>query len=291
MWQILIKTKRIHLEQLSPLIEEDCVTTSWVEIEDPNADWDSENWFIEGHMLDEPDHNELQMKITLGAKAFGIESPIVTIQPLQQTNWLVDMWEKFPPQTVGPFFVHSSHYKGDMPTDKMAIILDAATAFGSGEHGTTAGCMTALSDLLKDHSWQNPLDLGCGSGILAIAATKLHPVPILAIDNDPEAVRVTKANAVLNQVEHLVSAHVGEGLADIVQPFDLIIANILATPLIHLAPDMHKHLERGGHVILSGLLDWQEQEVAKAYLDQGFTFLKAYNLNRWITLVLKKVEF
>ncbi|MBX9977276.1 MAG: 50S ribosomal protein L11 methyltransferase [Alphaproteobacteria bacterium] len=288
MWQILIKTKRDHLENLSTLIEDQCVTTSWVEIEDPNAAWDSEDWFIEGHMLEEPEQTELQMKIILGAKAFGIPSPEVTIQPLQETNWLEDMWEKFPPQTVGPFFVHSSHYKGDIPTDKTAIILDAATAFGSGEHGTTAGCMTALSDLLSENPWQKPLDLGCGSGILAIAATKLHPVPMLAIDNDAEAVRVTRANAILNGVEQYIQAEVGEGLAGVTAQFDLIIANILATPLIQLAPDIYTHLDNGGHVILSGLLDWQEEDVIKAYNDQGFISVRNYNLNRWITLVLRK---
>ncbi len=290
MWQVIIQTKQPYLEALSAVIEDHCVTTSWVEIEDPKADWDSEDWFVEGHMLEEPNEKDLRMQILLAAKTLGIEEPLITIQPLMENNWLEEMWEKFPPQDVGPFFIHSSHFKGDIPTNKIPLILDAATAFGSGEHGTTSGCMLALSDLLDEFKWENPLDLGCGSGILAIAACKLNPVKTLAIDNDTEAVRVTMSNAALNNISPLIEARLGEGLDKTIETFDLIIANILAKPLIHLAPAMHQHLAPHGYVILSGLLDWQQEDVEKAYLEQGFSLHRLYDRNRWITLVLKNSQ-
>lgn len=288
MWQILITTKQAYLESLSTIVEEECVSVSWVEIENPNAQWDSEEWFIEGHLLKEPNQADLRLKILLAAKALGREEPNVTIQMLPETDWLERMWEKFPPQEIGPFFIHGGQYTSVIPHDKIPIRLDAATAFGSGEHSTTAECMTALHDLSKEFKWQRPLDLGCGSGILSIGACKLHPAQTLAIDNDTEAVRVTTCNAALNNVSDLIKVKHGHGLEGIKDSFDLIIANILAKPLISMAPAIDRHLDKGGYIILSGLLDWQHEEVEKAYLDQKFNLVRSYNLNRWITLVLKK---
>lgn len=290
MWQILIHTHRDHLDLFSTVIDDDCVTLSFVEISDPNAAWDSDDWYIEGHALEKPDEDDLRLKLALVAKAHNVAEPTMTIQPLKENNWLEDMWEKFPPQTVGPFFIHSGYYKGEIPNDVLPIILDAATAFGSGEHGTTAGCMTALFDLKNEgFSWKNPVDVGCGSGILSLAACHLIKTPILAIDNDGEAVRVTHQNAELNSMENLIQARHGDGLNGINESFDLIIANILAAPLISLAPQMAKRLREGGYIILSGLLDWQEEDVLKAYESEKFTLHKRYNINRWMTLVLGRV--
>jgi ribosomal protein L11 methyltransferase len=290
MWQILIHTHRNHLELFSAILEEDCVTVSFVEVPDPNAAWDSDDWYIEGHRVEQPHEHDLRLRITLVAKAHNVPEPNLTIQPLPNNNWLEDCWEKFPPQTVGPFFIKSGYYKGDIPKDVMPIVLDAATAFGSGEHGTTAGCMTALSDLkTSGFIWDNPVDVGCGSGILSLAACHLVKTPILAIDNDAEAVRVTAQNAELNQMSHLIQARLGDGLKDMTDSFDLIIANILAAPLIMLAPQMAARLSDNGYIILSGLLDWQEEDVLKAYTDKKFTLHKRYNINRWMTLVLRRV--
>ncbi len=288
LYQIILTTKRDYLDLFSPVIEEVCVTTSFVEIEDPGADWDSEDWYIEGHATETPDEGDLALQIELLAKSHNVPVPTLAIAPLKETNWLEDMWQQFKPIDVAGFFIKSSYHQGDVPTSSIPITLDAATAFGSGEHGTTAGCLTALHDLYEEFTWQHPLDLGCGSGILAIAAAKLRPIPTLAIDNDPEAVRVTTSNALINNVETLITAQVGEGLAGITQTFDLVLANILAKPLITIAPDMKKLVKTDGFIILSGLLDWQQNDVTQAYLDSGFTLYKEYNLNRWITLVMKR---
>lgn len=290
MWQILIHTHPDHLDLFSTLIEDMCVTLSYVEVPDPNAAWDSDHWYIEGHMMKQPDEDDLRLRLSLLARAHHVDDPTLTVQPLPNNNWLEDMWEKFPPQTVGPFFIHSHYYKGDVPNGLHPIILDAATAFGSGEHGTTVGCMTALFDLKNEgFIWENPVDVGCGSGILSLAACHLVKTPILAIDNDAEAVRVTHQNAELNHMNHLINACLGDGLSGLTDSFDLIIANILAAPLISLAPHMANRLTDKGYIILSGLLDWQEEYVLKAYETQKFTPHKRYNINRWMTLVLRRV--
>lgn len=288
LYQIILTTKQVYLDLFSPVLDDICETVSFVEIEDPQAEWDSEDWYIEGHALETPNEDALKLQIALIAKSNNIPEPTISIEPLKETNWLEEMWQQFKPIDVAGFFIKSSYYQGEIPEGAIPITLDAATAFGSGEHGTTAGCLTALKELHQTFKWKNPLDLGCGSGILAIAAAKLHPVTTLAIDNDAEAVRVTSNNANINDVGPLIKAQVGDGLQDISQTFDLVLANILAKPLISLASDMAKHVETGGFVILSGLLDWQKDDVTEAYLENGFNFVKEFNLNRWITLVLQR---
>jgi ribosomal protein L11 methyltransferase len=199
------------------------------------------------------------------------------------------MWEKFPPQPIGPFFIYGTGYKGDVPQNTIPIHLNAATAFGSGEHQTTKGCLLALYDLAQKIEWKHPLDLGCGSGILAIAMAKLKKTNVLAIDNDSESVRVTKENALLNTVGDVIQAQHGNGLEGIHDTFDIIVANILAKPLIMIADMAFKNLCSGGYIILSGLLDWQQKDVEDTYKKAGFTLIKADNYDRWMTLVFQKV--
>lgn len=288
MYRLYLKTKQHLLETFEAIVEPHVGTVSFVEIEDPHADWDSEDWYIEGFSQEPIDENHLKLVIKELCEKENLPFPEFEITPFEDKNWLEEMWQAFPPQTVGPFFIHSEMYQGDIPRDLIPINLHAATAFGSGEHGTTSGCMLAIHEAFQEKPWQKPLDLGCGSGILAIAMAKLNPITTLAIDNDPEAVRVCNENANKNGVAEYIVAKEGFGLAGVTKSFDFIVANILAKPLIELAPFMAKHLMPGGRVILSGLLDWQEGEVLAAYQAQGFTLKDLKNINRWITLVLVK---
>lgn len=295
MWHITFQTKQIYLEIFNDAIESVCDAVAWVEIEDPTCDWDSENWRIEGYAQEKPDLMRVEVALRLLAKQAGIEfephtdskQPTLTCDQLPETNWLADMWEKFPPQTVGPFFIHSSFFKGDTPADTIPLVLDAATAFGSGEHGTTAGCLLALHDIThKDgFTWKQGCDLGCGSGILAIGACKLQHTPFLAIDRDEEAVRVSQSNAVLNNVHDLITIKQGDCIAPSAGLFDVIVANILAAPLIQLAENIYSHTHNNGYIILSGLLDWQQDDVQAAYTSLGLDLVRTYNRDRWITLV------
>lgn len=205
-------------------------------------------------------------------------------------NWLEEVHQAFPPRQLGPFFVFGSHYKGDVDPDLIPLKIDAATAFGSGEHDTTQLCLEALGE--SDTGFKNILDMGCGSAILAIGAQKLWPdADILATDIDEESVRVSKRHADMNDAPH-IAFDCGDGynLSSVQDraPYDLIIANILTRPLIAMAPDAAGVAAKGARIILSGLLERQIKDVRDAYEKNGFEFLRQTVQNNWACLVLGK---
>ncbi len=220
------------------------------------------------------------------------------IEEIPQTDWLAHSYKQFPAFSVGPFFIYGSHYDSTVPDGQITLLIDAATAFGSGEHGTTKGCLLAMLDL-KDRGqcpW-NVLDMGTGSGILAIAAWKLWKTPILAVDNDTEAVRVAAHHGRVNDVQEspsTISYACGEGFKtpEVVQkkPFDLIIANILAGPLIEMAQELTAVTDENGYVILSGMLNEQADDVLAAYEALGFTLHKRYDIGEWSSLLLHNAK-
>lgn len=200
---------------------------------------------------------------------------------IEDVNWLEESYKSFPPFEIGPFFIHGSHYTGEIPPSMIPLLIDAATAFGSGEHGTTRGCLEALI-ALKESGFapREVLDMGTGSGILAIAAHKLWGVPVVAIDIDDEATRMARHHCDVNQVAcdaGGVDCITGDGYrAQILKnadgrnrKFDMIIANILAGPLVDMAPDLAQFLSQNGRAILSGLLIEQEEIVAAAHAKLG----------------------
>lgn len=216
------------------------------------------------------------------------------IDPVPDIDWLAHSYQQFPPFSVGPFFIYGSHYEGDVPPEQMGLQIDAATAFGSGEHGTTKGCLQAMLELKAQGvcPW-NVLDMGTGSGILAIAAWKLWKTPILAVDNDEESVRVAerhrKSNKVPSGASDLTAAH-GDGFASEIaqtkKPYELVIANILAGPLKDMARDLKSVVDENGYVILSGILNEQAESVLEAYQAQGLVLRKTYEIGEWSTLLL-----
>ncbi len=251
-------------------------------------------WLLEAIFEKRPDMAQLDMLLEIAAKTLEIETPTYTIGALPNKNWLKDSLISFPPVTIGEFYIYGSHITDAPPADKISIKIDAATAFGSGEHPTTEGCLTAINDLhKKGFKPKNILDMGSGSGILSIAAAKVLKTKIIASDIDEEAARVTQENAILNEVDDLLQAKKGagyrSGFVRMNGPYDLILSNILAKPLIRMAPSAFKQLNKGGKVILSGLLIRQEKWVANAYEKQGFVHEKTYHIGEWSTLVYKKV--
>jgi ribosomal protein L11 methyltransferase len=220
---------------------------------------------------------------------FNLQCVIQSIKKLPHKNWLEENRKQFPPIPCGPFFIYCDYYTGKLPHDKISIKLNAALAFGSGEHETTRGCLLALEKLYGYYAPKTILDLGCGSGILAIAASKLWPeAQILATDFDHFAVQTTQVNAKTNNSFNLTSVF-SDGFKAITQKsFELIIANILANPLISFAPDITKHMKPNALLILSGFLERQTPEVQAAYEKQGFTLEQAFHINTWSTLILKK---
>lgn len=227
--------------------------------------------------------------------ASGVAAPVIDSAPLPATDWLGEVARRARPVRAGRFVIHGSHARATAMTAPVAIEIDAGLAFGSGEHETTRGCLLAI-DRLPAALSPRPriLDLGCGSGVLAIAAAKRWPTArLLALDNDPVAVAVASANLALNGVATRCRAASSEGLAALAvrraAPFDLILANILADPLIAMAGPIQRHLKRGGYVVLAGLLVRQVPEVLAAYKAHGLRLAERDDLDGWSVLVLTTV--
>lgn len=224
----------------------------------------------------------------------GMEPPKdgVTLEEVPPEDWVKAASAQRGPVAVGRFFVHAAADRDRVPADAVAIELEAGLAFGSGEHESTRGCLLALDWLARRRRPETVLDLGTGSGILAIAAARLWPCRVVAVDNDPIAVRVARENARKNGVGRRISVHVAEGYRSLFvrrrAPYDLILANILADPLVAMARDLRDHLAPGGLAVLSGLLDVQAERVERAHTLLGLRPLRRIPLGRWTTLLLRR---
>lgn len=219
---------------------------------------------------------------------FGADPPTFDIAPLADADWVAKSLEGLTPVRAGRFLIHGAHDRNRRQPNDIAIEIEAGQAFGTGHHGTTAGCLVAIERTVRTRPIRIALDVGTGSGVLAIALAKLARVPVVASDIDPVATRVASANVRLNQVHPLVHVITAAGLdARLFRergPFDLIVANILAGPLVALAPSIRRLLAPGGTVILSGLVPPQTNRVAAAYRAAGLRFERAEQREEWMTL-------
>jgi ribosomal protein L11 methyltransferase len=212
----------------------------------------------------------------------------VTSEKLADADWLAMALSGLPPVIAGRFFVYGAHDRGLAPASTVNLRIEAGAAFGTGHHGTTVGCLLTYSDLLKSRKFPKVLDVGCGTGVLAIAAARTGSTTAVGTDIDPISARIANENATLNQAKaRFVHA---SGLNDTAvsrhAPYDLVFANILARPLISLSSDIRNALKPGGIAILSGLLRIQEREVKAAYLARGFKVQRKLYRDAWATLVL-----
>ena len=211
---------------------------------------------------------------------------------LPDIDWIAKSLEGLKPVRAGRFLVHGAHDRAMRRVGDLTVEIEAGLAFGTGHHGTTAGCLDMLSRVVRREAPRNALDLGTGSAVLAIALAKLAHIPVLATDIDPVAVRVARDNARLNGVAGYVETATAAGFEDPVfsrrGPFDLIVANILARPLMKLAPHMARHLVPGGSLVLSGILDRQRDAVIAAYVGQGFRRVRTLHREGWVTIHLKR---
>jgi len=251
---------------------------------------DGDDWTVFLTTYGAPDIDAIHARLEELEKGL-VSKNAVTAEKLPEKDWLKHVHDNFPPVTIGRFYVHGSYYTGPVPQGLMALKIDAATAFGSGEHETTRSCMIAFEQLVKQHKFTEALDMGCGSGILAIAMAKIWPgIKLTAIDIDPESVTVSNRHAEMNGVT--LQAAAGDGyktpLAIGNAPYGLVAANILAGPLIAMAGDLHKALKPGGFAVLSGLLGRQQEEVTGAHLRAGLKLSGVIEDGDWRALIFQK---
>jgi ribosomal protein L11 methyltransferase len=212
----------------------------------------------------------------------------VLVEPLPDQDWIRLSQEGLPPVRAGRFFVHGAHDAGQVPHGVIPMRIEAGLAFGTGHHETTALCLAVLSGLARRRRFAKVLDLGCGTGLLAVGAAKLWKRKVAASDIDPVAMAVTRENARENGAAPLIRAVVADGLANpaLAGPHDLIIANILAGPLTRLAPAIVAALAPGGMLVLSGLLRNQEKMLLSFY--HRLRFLRCHRDGPWSALVLQR---
>lgn len=294
-WRVRFVIPQHAVEAFETALEDHCEAFLCFLIEDDGPQHGQ--WQVDAYSPSKPDMAGMTTALALAAKAVGIADPELTIEHESARNWLAENLQTFPPIRAGRYFVHGSHFEGRPPHGAIPLLVDAATAFGSGEHQSTYGCLLALNDLAKrgeplriGHG--RALDMGCGSGILALAMARTWRVPVVATDIDEESVRVTQFNARRNGVADLMTCFPGDGFKtrQVWQdaPYDIVCANILARPLCSMSNLLAQSVAPGGRVILAGLLNRQEPMVLSAYRAQGLSLERRYRLAPWSTLVLKK---
>ena len=245
-------------------------------------------WEVGGYFLDQPNDIDL----ALLSAAFGAGAFVVSEVPDQ--DWVAKVRRELPPVEAGRFFVYGSHDAALLPKGRIGLLIEAAMAFGTGHHGTTLGCLRAYDRLLDDgQTFNNVLDLGCGTAVLAMSAARMGATNVLASDIDPVAVEVAvanvKANGLVGRVDCVESIGFDAPVVRAGAPFDLIFANILKGPLIELAPDMAAHLTAGGMAILSGLLVEQADDILEVYRAQGLALEAREDLGEWSALTLRRI--
>jgi ribosomal protein L11 methyltransferase len=284
MWRIALAVAEAQAEAFEDALGDGASATTRFE----NAP--GGGWRVEALYGEAPDVAAIEVRLALAAAALGVDQPAFAVGRVPDEDWLARTREAFPPIRAGRYYIHGTHLPR-LPGGAVDIAIDAGTAFGSGEHQTTRGCLIALDGLARRIVVRRALDMGCGSGILAIAAAKTWRAAVTAIDIDPRAVRVARGNAAMNGVGGLIRAAAGDGYGSAAVrragPWNLIVSNILAGPLVRMAPALARSLSPGGVAVLSGLLERQERAVLAAHRIQGLALRRRIALDGWHTLVLK----
>jgi ribosomal protein L11 methyltransferase len=285
-WQIGLSVPAGAVQIFAQALESLCYATATF-VEDEAADL----WRLTAYTVGPPPANELVAAIAIATLRAEIDEPSVKCLPLAESDWVAVSRSAVEPVSAGRYFIRPSHLEEPSPRGAIVLTIDAGTAFGSGDHGTTRGCLLALDHLAKERKFTHPLDLGCGSGILALAMARTWRQSVVASDIDEEAVSVTNENARINDVAALVKTHCSPGFNAAVTeagPYDLIVANILLGPLTNMADDIARHLTTDGIAIMSGILGYQEKDLRPAYVAAGLRFISRIELDGWHTLVLSK---
>ncbi|MEP5761611.1 MAG: 50S ribosomal protein L11 methyltransferase [Litoreibacter sp.] len=245
-------------------------------------------WEVGGYFLETPDD------IALALMSAAHDAKPFVVSEVPDRDWVAHVRRELAPVEAGRFFVYGSHDADKVPEDRIALLIEAAMAFGTGHHGTTLGCLLSLEDMLAaGEEAFNVADIGCGTAVLAMAAAAVWQRPVLASDIDQVAVDVAEVNVVANNLKGLVNCVEAAGFDNpeikTKAPFDLIFANILKGPLIDLAPDMAGAVQKDGTIILSGLLIEQAEEVTAVYEEHGFSLHQRRDIGEWSALRMRRV--
>jgi ribosomal protein L11 methyltransferase len=250
---------------------------------------DDGRWQLAIHFRDRPNHAALRalMETAQG----GAAAEALTIEPVEAADWVAQSLSGLTPVRAGRFIVHGAHDRARVRANDIGIEIEAALAFGTGHHGTTRGCLMALDDLAKRRHLHRVLDIGTGSGVLAIAAAKTFRNAVVASDIDRVAVEAANANARLNRAAPAITfvhaAGASRKSVTAQAPYDLIFANILLGPLLRLARPIRRLAAPNARVVLSGLLPSHANAALSAYRAQGLMLERRIPLEGWVTLVLK----
>jgi ribosomal protein L11 methyltransferase len=245
---------------------------------------------VEAYYDRTPSLEDVQLRLA----RHGVVWPEPSLEEVADQNWVALSQAALPPIAAGRLLVHGSHDRARFALRRLAVEIEAGEAFGSGHNATTALCLEALDSLARQRRrLLRVLDLGCGSGVLAIAAARVAPTArVIATDNDPVAVATASGNARLNRVGARVQVLMATGLRHPslrrAEPFDLVLANILPGPLVALAPPLRGVVRSGGVAVLSGLLDRQAREVTAAYCAAGFSLVRRLQRAGWTALAVAR---
>ncbi|XKM42125.1 50S ribosomal protein L11 methyltransferase [Rhizobium ruizarguesonis] len=273
------------LDLLSAVFGEEDFAIGTTEIDEKKDIWEASIYMMA------EDEAEVQSRVEDALKA-SFPNARLEREVIPEIDWVVKSLEGLKPVRAGRFLVHGSHDRDKIRPGDIAIEIDAGQAFGTGHHGTTAGCLEVIDAVVRSRPVRNALDLGTGSGVLAIAVRKLRNIPVLATDIDPIATKVAAENVRRNGIASGIVIRTAPGFLSTAfsehGPFDLIIANILARPLIRMAPKLATHLAPGGSVILSGILAGQRWKVIAAYSGARLRHVKTIWRNGWVTIHLDR---
>jgi ribosomal protein L11 methyltransferase len=247
-------------------------------------------WCVEASFSQMPDEATLREFI----RSQNVSEFTLSFEEIPDADWVSLSQAGLHPVRAGRFFIHGSHDRARAYCHRWAIEIEAGQAFGTAHHGSTLGCLTAIDDLAKRNHFGRVLDIGTGTGVLAIAAARVWSAQIIASDVDPIAQLTAHENIRRNRAASCVHAITATGLGHPLiresSPYDLVIANILAKPLTAMAQDIAKALRPGGVVILSGITRKQAGHVAAAYRAVGFAHLARYTSSEWVTLTLRRTR-
>ncbi len=273
----------LALDLLSARFEDDGYPIATMEIDEANDIWEASVY------ISQDEHAEMLEAVTQ-CLTQSFNNPVIKTEILPDIDWVSHSLEGLQPVRAGRFLVHGSHDREQIRANDLSIEIDAGRAFGTGHHGTTAGCLEMIERVTRRNSCQNALDLGTGSGVLALGIAMLTQARVLATDIDPVAIDVARDNVRINRCGNRIKLQTAAGFHSDVfiksGPFDLIVANILARPLMGMAPAISRNLTADGQLILSGILAQQRMKVLAAFNTQGLYHRETLWRDGWVTLLL-----